>query len=252
MGATALATAERARGSGGCVLILGIETATEQVGCALGDHQGPLSTAHALGSRRHAETLAPQIEFICETADVSLQQVAAVAIDIGPGLFTGLRVGIASAVSIASALSVPVVAVPSLDLVAFHARYSPKLIVAVLDARRGEIFTARYRSVPGGVQRVGEYRVQRPEELAVELAASRDEALLVGDGALRYRDALSDDRLTFADPSFAHPRADALVELAHARALREEFIQPFEVEPLYLRLPDAQVNWTTRNDESAS
>lgn len=231
------------------MLILGVETATSQVGCALGDFDRILGSAHTLGPRRHAETLAPQIQFVCKAAGLSLKQVAAVAVDIGPGLFTGLRVGIASAVSIAAALNVPVVAVPSLDLVAFPARYTTKRIVAVVDARRGEVFTASYRSVPGGVQRVEDYRVQSPADLAADLAAEREDVLLVGDGALRYRDTLEGSRVTFGDLGFAYPRADNLVELAHARAVREEFILPYEVEAMYLRGPDAQANWTTRSDD---
>jgi tRNA threonylcarbamoyladenosine biosynthesis protein TsaB len=71
--------------------------------------------------------------------------------------------------------------------------------------------------------------------------------LCVGDGALRYRDALKEVRgLEFADGWLAHPSARPLVQLAHAKALREDWVNPWDLEPLYLRKPDAEINWPTR------
>ena len=103
------------------MLILGIESAGAQVGCAVGGHEGVLASAHAGRGRRHAEALAPQIDFVRRQAGIELSEVGAVAVDVGPGLFTGLRVGIATAVSLAQALGVPMIPVPSLDLMAFPA-----------------------------------------------------------------------------------------------------------------------------------
>ena len=71
------------------MLILGIETATEQVSCALGGHEGVLGLFEVARGRRHAETLAPAIEFVCGQADVTLGEIGAIAVDVGPGLFTG-------------------------------------------------------------------------------------------------------------------------------------------------------------------
>lgn len=232
------------------MLILGIESATSQVGCAIGGHEGVLASAHSARARRHAETLAPQIDFVRRQARIELSEISVVAVDLGPGLYTGLRVGIATAMSMAYALGVPMIGVSSLDLLAFTARYSSKLIVPAIDARRSEVFTATYRQVPGGVQRMSDYRVATPAELAGDLMASGDESLLVGDGALRYAEAFEGNtRVEFADQGLAYPRADALVELAHPRALREEFVNASELEPLYLRKPDAEVNWTSRATE---
>ena len=88
-----------------------------------------------------------------------------------PALFTGLRVGLATAKAVAHALRVPMIGIPSLDLLAFPARYTSRLIVAVIDARRGEVFYALYRQVPGGVQRVSPISVGTPDDLAAELLA---------------------------------------------------------------------------------
>lgn len=230
------------------MLILGITTSTQQVGCAIGGHEGVLASVHSSRGKRHAETLTPAIEFITRQARVDLSEISAVAIDVGPGLFTGLRVGVATAKSIAFALRVPMVGVVSLDLLAFAVRYSPRLIRAVLDARRSEVFTASYRQVPGGVQRLDEPTVMTPDDLASELIAANDECLLVGDGAIRYRELFEDvRRVEIGEHSLAHPHAGPLVELAHAKALREDFVNTWEVEPLYLRPPDAEINWEQRS-----
>ncbi|MEJ5253859.1 MAG: tRNA (adenosine(37)-N6)-threonylcarbamoyltransferase complex dimerization subunit type 1 TsaB [Acidimicrobiales bacterium] len=229
------------------MLILGIDTATPQVSVAVGGHEGVLASTQSARSRQHAELLTPAIEFTCRQARVELSEISVVAVDLGPGLFTGLRVGIAAAKAMAHALRAPMIGVASLDLVAFPVRFTPRLIVAAVDARRGELFHAFYRQVPGGVQRLTDYQVGTADELASEIVARGEECLLVGDGALRYREVFEGlARVEIADEGLAYPSATSLVQLAHARALREEFVRTWELAPLYLRKPDAEVNWTMR------
>jgi tRNA threonylcarbamoyladenosine biosynthesis protein TsaB len=230
------------------VLVLGIETATANAACAIGGHEGVLAHASSMRGRRHAENLVPAIQFICAQAQIDLAEISVIAVDVGPGLFTGLRVGIATAKSLAYALKVPMIGVPSLDLLAFPVRFTPRLIAAAIDARRGELYYAFYRQVPGGIQRLGEHRVGTPDDLASELLLSREEVLLVGDGAHRYAETFEGiARVDLVDQGFSHPSAASLVQLAHAQALREQFEQPAEVEPIYLRKPDAEINWVTRD-----
>lgn len=229
------------------MLILGIETATERVSVAIGGHEGVLGSFEISRGRRHAETLVPAIEFLCRQADVTLDEFGCVAVDIGPGLFTGMRVGIATAKALAQALRLPMIGVSSLDLLAFPLRHSDRTIVAVVDARRGELFYAFYRQVPGGVQRVTEPRVGRPDDLVADLIARGQETVCVGDGALRYRDELAEAvRVEFAEQYLSNPSAAPLVQLAHARALREDWVNPWDLQPMYLRKPDAQINWARR------
>jgi tRNA threonylcarbamoyladenosine biosynthesis protein TsaB len=229
------------------VLILGIETATQQVGVAIGGHEGVIASFHCSRDRRHAETLAPAIRFLCDQAKVELDDIGAVAVDIGPGLFTGLRVGLATAKAIAHARRIPMVGISSLDLAAFPARFTDRLVVSMIDARRGEVFYATYRRVPGGIQRVSEPHVDQPADIVDQLIASGDECLLVGDGAQRYADVFGAvSGVEVGMEGFRHPTAGSLVELAHARALREEFVTIAEIEPMYLRAPDARINWQQR------
>ena len=230
------------------MLVLGIESATTQVGCAIGGHEGVLASAHSSRAKRHAEILTPQIDFVRRRARIELREIGVVAVDLGPGLFTGLRVGIASAMAIAHALTVPMIGVASLDLLAFPVRFTSKLIVAAIDARRGELFHAFYRPVPGGVQRVSDYEVSSPDDLASEILARSEDCLVVGDGVLRYHEVFDGLRkVELADFGFAYPNAASLVQLAHAQALREQWVKPWEITPLYLRKPDIDINWATRD-----
>lgn len=229
------------------MLILAIESASSQVGVAIGGHEGIIASAHSAKGRRHAEELAPQIDFVRKQAQIELSDLAAIAVDLGPGLFTGMRVGITTGITMATMLGIPMVGVTSLDLLAFPVRYTSKRIVAVLDARRGEVFHASYRQVPGGIQRLTDYAVGTPDELAAEVQALGEDTLLVGDGAIRYSDELRTSRTVIAENGLAFPNASSLVQLAHARALREEFVPPREIEPFYLRKPDVDMSWLERS-----
>jgi tRNA threonylcarbamoyladenosine biosynthesis protein TsaB len=230
------------------VLILGISTSTARVGCAIGGHEGILGAVYSSRGKRHAETLTPAIDFLCRQTRVDLKDLGAVAVDIGPGMFTGLRVGIAAGKALAHARRLPMIGIPSLDLLAFQPRFSNRRIVCAIDAGRGEIFHASYRQSPGGVQRITEPAVGTADDLANDLGALDEPILLTGDGALRYRSAFEGiSRLELGDSGVAHPSAGSLVTLAHARALREEWVPPAELAPLYLRKPDAEIGWTTRD-----
>jgi tRNA threonylcarbamoyladenosine biosynthesis protein TsaB len=104
-----------------------------------------------------------------------------------------------------------------------------------------------YQPVPGGIQRLGEYELCPIDDLTAELEARGREAILCGDGALRFRDAFAElERVELAGPGHAAPNLAALVELAAARYEREEFVAPADVVPLYLRRSDAEIAWDQR------
>lgn len=224
------------------MLLLGIDTSTPRVSVAIGAGGDAMGEVSLVGGQRHAEQLAPAIRYLCDETGTRLDQLAAIAVGIGPGLFTGLRVGVTTAKVMAQALRIPVVPVASLDLVAYPLRFATRPIAAVLDARRHEVFYAMYVPVPGGVQRVSGYEVGSPDDLACELSAHGDEVLLAGEGALLHRDELASlERVELAGPGRSWPDAAALLELAAARYQREEFCPPSDVAPMYLRKSDAEI-----------
>lgn len=223
--------------------VLALDTATGHLAVALGDASGVAAELRLAADRRHAELLAPAVARLCELTGTRLSTLAAVAVGRGPGLYSGLRVGITTARMLAQALGVPVVAVGSPDLVAFPLRHTHRRVVVALPARRREVFYARYRPVPGGLARDGDYGVATPDELAAELLAGREEVLLAGAGILAHREVFDGlDHAEIAGPDLHLPSAAALVELALARLEREEFCSPAEVTPWYLRPSDAELN----------
>lgn len=250
------------------MIILGIDTATPQIGCALGGPDGPLASFHAARGRRHAETLTPAVAFVCEQAGVAFDEICAIAVDVGPGLFTGLRVGVATAKALAQGLGLGVLAVSSLDILAAGAMAAAgpdeaRSVVVVVDARRGEVFTSRYRfdpaaTGPGDVLDPAPAR-QSPPRLVTPDALIRSlveldpgpgrRGLIVGDGAVRYRHLLADAQAGDLDlvETVSSPSPLTLARLARFRLeAGAELARPADVVPDYRREADARINWEQR------
>lgn len=230
------------------MIVLGLDTSTEVSSVCIGDEGGAIATASLSTARSHAEFLLPAVRFCLAQADLGFDRVAGVAVGLGPGLYTGMRVGIATAQSLAHAARLPCVGLGSLDVLAYRARTvsSSRLLCAVLDARRGEAFWALYRPCPTGVQRTTDFRVGPPEKLAGEIEASPDDVLCLGDGALRYRQLLESAGAAIDPSPDAHPDARDLVQLALPRFVREETQRPEDLRPIYLREADARISWRNR------
>jgi tRNA threonylcarbamoyladenosine biosynthesis protein TsaB len=228
------------------MLVLAIETSTPQTSVALGTQQGVLASQLVSWGVGHSEAVVPAIHHLLDLTEIRPDQVSGVAVGTGPGLFTGLRVGISTARAFAQVLRIPVVGIGSLDVLAFSVRHTRSRIGAVSDGKRGEVYYAFYRPVPAGVARESEYLVGPPERLAADLEALGEETLLVGGGALLYRRVLEEagTPLEFATTSTAFPNAVELLELALPRFLREETSRPESVVPHYVRRSDAEINWS--------
>jgi tRNA threonylcarbamoyladenosine biosynthesis protein TsaB len=252
------------------VLILAVETATEAAGVALVDDGGLLAVTVTARRRRHAETVAPSVAFVCARGGVALTDVTALAVDVGPGLFTGLRVGIATVKALALALDVPVVTATSLEILAAAAGAAGaaagvadsgpvdvdgggRLVVPVVDARRGEVFSAVYETEGTVAHQVGDDAVGAPEALVDALRALGRRCLVVGDGALRYRAlfaAVPD--LVVATDTLAHPPVSVLGAIAGPRAAAGAAIAGDDVMPRYLRDADARIHWEQRAERPSA
>ena len=255
--------------------LLAIESATDMVGVALVRDDGGAAERLHLGGRAHAELLVPAIEEVCAASGCTVADVDTIAVDVGPGLFTGLRVGVATAKALAQALGIGVVPLTSLDVLASAAAVratGPSPVVSVVDARRGEVFAAAYRfdqtagsfdadarsDAPyGGPVDPASVRHDRlapisPEVLAAWLAELGGEAgpvTVVGDGAARYRQLLSGHRWIDLDLAEEHsyPPPLALAALARLRLDRGSATVPADVlVPEYRRPADARINWEQR------
>jgi tRNA threonylcarbamoyladenosine biosynthesis protein TsaB len=219
------------------LLTLAIATATPQVSVAIGAPDGVIGAIHLKQGRRHGETLAPAIQSLTGLAGVALTDVRQIAVDAGPGLFTGLRVGVATAKALGAALDVPVVPCSSLDILAHPHRRAGRPVASVVDARRGEVFWALYQPTADGMVAVTEPAVATPDAVAGALGEHAG-VLITGDGARRY---LIGRSLEVLPDDFDHPSAVVLLELAGTRpALPAE-----KVTPTYLRDADVRIGWET-------
>ncbi len=234
--------------------ILAIETATIEVGAAVADESGPLASVTARPGRRQAETLHPAIADACRIARVTPAELDAIAVDIGPGLFTGLRVGVAAAKALAGALGLPVVTATSLEVLRAACPRGIGTVIPVIDMRRGEVAWLMPASP------AAEVRVGTPAELATELAGLAGLAvglgpvLFVGDGALRHRELL--ERALVPAPLFggtelAAPPVASLAVLAIAAMKDGRCCDPAAVRPFYGREADARINWSSRQGREA-
>jgi tRNA threonylcarbamoyladenosine biosynthesis protein TsaB len=229
------------------MIVVGIETSTQQVSVAIGSEREIYGRIQVAGKARQ-EHVTPALEKLLGWTGISLNQVGGFAVGIGPGLFTGLRVGVQSAKALAQSTGSPIVGLASLDTLAYAVRFTHRRILSVIDGRRKEVFSATYAPVPGGVIRETPMSVCTPEALLAEISARPADFLAVGDGAILYRDVLAEAgaRIEFASPALAHPDAASLVELSVPRFVREEHDRLSDVVPIYLRKSDAEIAWDRR------
>jgi tRNA threonylcarbamoyladenosine biosynthesis protein TsaB len=225
------------------VITLAIDTATPQVGVALRNDEGPMVAVHITDGRRHGEVLAPAIEAACRMAGVALGDVGLIAADVGPGLFTGLRVGLATAQALASALGVPAFGATSTEVLAAAQADAGRPVAAVVDIRRGEVAWALYEPVAGAMVEVRPPERALPAELGQVLAGLGGSVLAVGDGALRYAAELG--KVAIGGVLAGHPSAAVLAELAAARAgeAGRPAVATGALTPRYLRDADVRIGW---------
>ena len=162
----------------------------------------------------------PAAEYLLADADVSFSQLGGIAVGLGPGMFTGLRVGVATAKSLAQTLGISIVGIPSLDVLAHSVRYTRRVICTCIDARRSEVFWAFYRATPGGVQRLVDFRCAPAEHCVNEIEARGEPVLVVGNGPFLYAEAFASLRpeIEIAGVADATPTAIPLAELGGVAA----------------------------------
>jgi tRNA threonylcarbamoyladenosine biosynthesis protein TsaB len=228
--------------SGHKLKILAIETATPGSSVALADGRTVVAYAALVDRTGHSRFLVPAIDFCFDQVAWSPTDLDGIAVDVGPGLYTGIRVGLATAQALGGTLGIPVVPVSSVDALAFDATTGRRHIWAVIDVRRGELAVASYRPVPGGVVRDGAIELVDADGFRARLDSDPADTLVVGDTS-----ALSDSflrglhRVRTGRPPY--PSARAVAELGAGRLERDSVPSPDDIRPLYMREPDVSIDW---------
>jgi len=192
----------------------------------------------------HSRRLLHGVEWLLNQVGCDWPQIHGIAVSLGPGSFTGLRIGLSTAKGLAMAADKPLVGVPTLDALAAQFAHLAHPLCVVLDARKKEVYAAFYESsAHGAFRRTSDFLVLAPETLAAKITVP---TVLVGDGAVlyeeRFRELLGD--LALPLPSSCYfPRAATVGMLAWPLYRRRDFLEPAAAVPIYVRASDAELNF---------
>lgn len=220
--------------------LLAIDTSTTSCSVALFDGDRLLAEAVYTAGKTHSRHLSSIIHRILTGCRCDPVDIGGIAVTRGPGTFTGLRIGISTVKGLAVAIQAPVVGVSSLAALAFPLFPLDGPVVAMIDARRGEVYHAHYHGGMGAPEPVTPVSVGSPETAA---AALPEDAILVGSGAVLYREVFETrgPRIRFADATGHVIRASSVGMLAMARFKRQD-VDPIDaLIPEYIRKSDAQI-----------
>lgn len=225
--------------------VLAIETATKQLGVAAVDGERLLASYELLAEYPHAVELPAAVTRVLQSARTALKDLAAIAVDVGPGSFTGLRIGLAFVKALAFATKVPLIGVPSLDVLAANVPFASLSVCPLLDAKQKNVYAAYYRPDGGRWTRATDYLLGPADAV---LAQAKGPTLFLGDGIPVFRERILHHcpQAQFAPPECWLPRAATLARLALERLAAGHTDDPAALVPLYLYPQDCQVRGPNR------
>lgn len=223
------------------MVILAIETSALVASAAILINQ-TLSAEYTLNFKMtHSQTIMPMIEEICQRTELCLAEIDYIAICSGPGSFTGLRIGAATAKGLAFGLSIPVVPVPTLDALAYNIFNTNKIICPVMDARRQQVYSAFYEWEQGRLIRLTDYMAEPIQKIAEMADTFRKEVIFLGDGVSVHKQLLENySSFSFAPPSCNMQRAGCVASLAVSLIEEKWAISGESFAPFYLRKSQAE------------
>lgn len=226
--------------------LLGIETATKTGGVAIVSEEGVISEYTLNVEVAHAERLMATVDRVLKDTGIPLSEVGGFGVSIGPGSFTGLRIGLATVKGLAFATGKPVAAVPTLKALAWRIPFSRYPVCPLLDARKQQVYAALYRRDADTIVEMMPETVTALADLAREITG---EVLFTGEGARLFASEIRRSfagRAHIAPLSALVPSAASVAELAHLMIAAGLQSDPDHVAPKYIRRPEAEVAWEKR------
>ncbi len=202
---------------------------------------------HILNIRStHSERLMPAIDSLLQGAALSIRDIQGIALTIGPGSFTGLRIGVSTVKGLAYALRVPVVGIPTLDALTQNLLFASGLICPLLDARKKEVYAALFRGDGQSVEKISPDWVLSPEDLCDRV---KEKTIFLGNGLEIYRE-LIETRLgslaLFAPPELSLPRAVNVARLSIPKFKKGQTLDLFSFTPVYVRRSEAEIHFAAK------
>ena len=221
--------------------ILAVDTATKSCSVAIVDKESLLAEMTVVNEQTHSKHLLKMINFVIKHSGLNLSDLNGFAVTSGPGSFTGLRIGISSVKGFAAAKRKPIVGISSLDALARQVPFSPYLICSLIDARRNEVYSARYRYKDGNLKKEDKEQAVSPE---YALNGINEPCIFVGSGAVLYRKAIKDKLGEYAYFAQAYEniiRASTVASLSMDRFENDDTDDVETFVPNYIRKSDAQL-----------
>ena len=201
----------------------------------------------------HSERLMPAIDHLLLEASRSVSEIQGIALALGPGSFTGLRIGVSTVKGLAYALRAPVVGVSTLGALAQNVRFVSSLICPVLDARKKEVYAALFRGDgEGNLHKISEDWVLSPENLCSRIA---EKTIFLGNGVEVYGETFKRSlgpHALFAPPELSLPRAAHVARLSLAKFKSGQTLDVFSFTPVYVRRSEAEIHYEDREREKVS
>jgi tRNA threonylcarbamoyladenosine biosynthesis protein TsaB len=229
---------------------LAFETSSGSGSVALGRGVELLGVRRFSRVRAHAMEFAPSIDSLCREHGVQPGAVSRVFVSGGPGSFTGLRIGITAARTLAMALSAKVVAIPTLEVIAQNALDAgphPARVAVVLDAKRGHIYTACFELRGQHYDCITEAQEADP---AKYLADMEPDCAVLGEGVAYHQKSIVATGLRILPENLFPPRVETVFQLGIERARAGAFVAARDLTPLYIRPPEAEEVWAARHGQS--
>ncbi|NLB42203.1 MAG: tRNA (adenosine(37)-N6)-threonylcarbamoyltransferase complex dimerization subunit type 1 TsaB [Clostridiales bacterium] len=223
--------------------VLAIDSSSVVAGVAILDGDQLLYEVYHHHKRNHSEILMPLVEEALHSSDLMPGDIDLFAVSGGPGSFTGLRIGVSTVKGLAQAVEKPVVAVPTLDAMAWNFVSTNAIVCPIMDARRNQVYTSVYRWQRDDCIKLMPYSALPLEELIEHLNSYNEAVTYVGDGISAYRSLLEEKmgkRAIFAPPYLAYQRASVIAHLGQKQALAGNVIHYRDLKPFYLRLSQAE------------
>jgi tRNA threonylcarbamoyladenosine biosynthesis protein TsaB len=214
--------------------VLAVETSTLAGGAALLDDEAVVGEYALDVSATHSERLMGAIDRLLTDAGWTVRDLEGLAVAVGPGSFTGLRIGLSTVKGLALALAIPIAAVPTLDALAAGLPFAALPVCPVLDARKREVYASLYRWDGSAMRREWDYLAIAPRELSERL---REPVIVVGDGA----DQIDSPHARRLRPPRRGPSPASVGALGHARLSRGDTVAPAALVPIYLRPSEAEL-----------
>ena len=219
-------------------MLLAIDTSSLVLSCALAEKDRLVAEWTVQKRLTHSEQLIPHLDAMMKEAGVSKEDITAIAVSIGPGSFTGLRIGLATAKMAAYIWKVPIVGVDTLESLARNMEGAEAFILPLEDAQRGHVYAALYGAFD-------EFWKEAPEE-----AAPIDDVIAVGECADTYKEKLESAGIRVAAPHSRLARAGSVARAAWARLEKGEKDDPLSLLPNYIRRSEAEVLWEKLHGKS--